>query len=47
MAALMIPTVTILLPGYEAGVVPARIVLLGLPFGCVTGFFETSWWRRG
>jgi len=40
-AALMIPwLVTILLPGYEAGVVPAQIVLLGLPFGCVTGFFE-------
>lgn len=40
-AALVVPwMVAVLLPGYEAGVVPAQIMLLGLPFGCVTGFFE-------
>lgn len=41
LAAVALPVVVeLLLPGYQAGIRPAQIVLFGLPFSCVAGFFE-------
>ncbi len=53
--ALLVPAlVDLLLPRYQAGVLPAQIVLMGLPYGCAPGFCENilqaanrTWWQAG